>query len=158
VTEFLFGAEDRIPTLAGLKFSDEDLTAFGRTVDAYGDRYDLFFGVDELLLHALALGAKAAIGSTYNFAATLYTRMIDAFRRGDTDVARACNKQARELAWIIRNHGGIPAMKATIRWAGVDCGPCRLPLWTLTNQEVELLESALEDYASVIRPGRSANP
>jgi len=105
------------------------------------------------------VGARAAIGSTYNFAAPLYTRMIDAFRRGDTDAARVCNRQARELASTMRFHGGIPAMKAAMRWAGVDCGPCRLPLRTLAGQDVELLEGILlEDYSSFIRPGRSAAP
>lgn len=160
VTEFLVGAEGRIPTLAGLKFSEEDLIAFGRTVDAYGEHYDLFFGVDELLLPALSVGAKAAIGSTYNFAAPLYTRMIDSFRRGDVEGARTFNEQARLLAATMRNvGGGIPAMKAAMRWAGVDCGPCRLPLRTLAGQDVELLEGILlEDYSSFIRPARSAAP
>ena len=152
VTELMIAAELRLPTLAGLKFSDSDLIAFSRTVENFGDKYDYFFGCDELLLPALAVGAKAAIGSTYNFAAPMYRQMIDAFHSGDLATARRLNTQARHIAWATHYYGGLPAMKATMRLCGLDCGPCRLPLRNLTDQEIESLESALGDALPLKRP------
>jgi N-acetylneuraminate lyase len=152
VVELMEAASHRIPTLAGLKFSDNDLVQFGRCVVWGGDGCDLFFGTDELLLPALALGAKAAIGTTYNFAAPLYRRMIDAFNRGDMDSARAAQTQSRDLLCTMRKHGGLAAMKATMRLAGVDCGPCRPPLRTLDEQELGYLERSIEDFRPLMRP------
>lgn len=153
VTELMETARHRLPALAGLKFSDGDLVAFGRTVDWAKGEYDLFFGVDELLLPALSVGAVSAIGTTYNFAAPLYLRMMDAFHAGDLPEAHRLNQRARDLAWAMQYHGGLPAMKATMRLRGVDCGPCRLPLRNLSDDEVERLALSLEDVLPVTRPG-----
>jgi N-acetylneuraminate lyase len=158
VTEFIVAAEVRLPTLAGLKCSDADLIAFGRTVDYCHGDYDLFFGVDELLLPAWSVGATVAIGSTYNFACTIYRRMIDAAEGGDLPTARQLHEQTRILASSMRHHGGLPAMKAAMRLCGVDCGPCRLPLRSLDEEEVALLAMAVEVVLAVTPPEGSSAP
>lgn len=153
MAELLTRALLRVPTLAGLKFSDGDLLDFGQCVDIFGDRCDLFFGVDELLLPALSVGAKAAIGTTYNFAPWVYRAMIDANNRGDVATARRCQKQARDLVQFMQRLGGLPAMKAAMRLLGVDCGPCRLPLRGLSPREQETLEAELDEVLWLKRPG-----
>lgn len=151
-SDLMEAAERSIPTLAGLKFSDGDLADFGECADRFGDRYDLFFGRDEMLLPALSVGAQAAIGTTYNFAAPLYRRMMDAFARGDVAAARKLQATSRDLIAVFQRHGGLAAMKAAMRLAGVDCGPCRLPLRTLDEREFDALRNALEAFVPVIRP------
>jgi N-acetylneuraminate lyase len=148
----------RVPTLAGLKFSDDDLADFGRCAAMFGDRYDLFYGRDEMLLPALATGARAAIGTTYNFAAPLCRRMIDAFQKNDHPTAQALQARLREFVALLQRRGGLPAMKAAMALAGVDCGPARLPLRTLDDRQVEALRRDLDEsgLASVIRPEGSA--
>ena len=150
--ELLDAAERRVPTLAGLKFSDEDLMDFGQCVATFGDRYDLFFGRDEMLLPALSIGARSAIGTTYNFAAPLYRRMIEAFDRGDLATAQSLQTRSRDLIAAVQRHGGLAAMKAAMRLAGVDCGPCRLPLRTLDDRQVDSLRRDLESTGLLIRP------
>jgi N-acetylneuraminate lyase len=158
MADLLEAAARAVPTFAGLKFSDDDLTDFGQCLALAGDRYDLFYGRDEMLLPALALGARAAIGTTYNFAAPLYRRMIDAFDRGDLATARTLQGQSRDLVAAAQRHGGLPAMKAIMHLAGVDCGPCRLPLRTLDDHQTDLLQRDLEEggLLPVIRPEGSA--
>ena len=85
---FLPKALDAIPTLAGVKFTFEDLMDYALCLDLYGKDLDLLFGRDELLLAGLSLGAKGAVGSTYNFAAPLYRRVMDAFAQGRLEEAR----------------------------------------------------------------------
>jgi N-acetylneuraminate lyase len=150
----LRAAEGRVPTFAGFKFSDGDFVDFGRCVSFGGDRYDFFFGRDEMLLAALALGARAAIGTTYNFAAPLYRAMITAVDRGDLKLAREAQATSRRLISIIQGFGGLPAMKAAMSIAGIPCGPCRLPLRTLDAAQREALAGALSQAAlgDVMRP------
>ena len=145
MAEFLRAAEPRVPTLAGLKFSDDDLADFGRCLSFAGDRYDLFFGVDEMLLAARVLGAKAAIGSTYNLVAPLYDRMIEAFERGDLAAAQRLQSQSREMVAVFQKHGGLCAIKAAARLIRQDCGPCRSPLRTLDDRQLDALRADLDD-------------
>jgi N-acetylneuraminate lyase len=140
--DLLRRAQGRVPNLVGLKFSDDDLDDFGACLAFAGDRYDLFYGRDEMLLPALSMGARAAIGSTYNFAAPLYRRMMRDVEAGDLAGARAAHGTARSIVRIVSRFGGLPAQKAMMTLAGVPCGPCRLPLRTLSPEQVEALREA----------------
>ena len=72
---FLTGRADRIPNLAGIKFTNPDLVSYRRSLDVAGERFDLPWGIDEALLGALATGARGAVGSTYNWAPKLYIEL-----------------------------------------------------------------------------------
>jgi N-acetylneuraminate lyase len=69
MSDFLEQAPGRVPTLAGVKFTNPDLMTFQQLLRADGGRFDILFGMDEQLLAAVALGARGAVGSGYNFAA-----------------------------------------------------------------------------------------
>jgi N-acetylneuraminate lyase len=144
VADFLREAADQIPNLAGVKFTFEDLEDYRACVAFGGGRYDLLFGRDEILLDSLRLGATGAVGSTYNYMAPVYQRVITAFRAGD--LVRANEEQARARAAIdaMAAAGGLPAGKAIMRLIGMDCGPVRLPLRNLTDADVARLRAALE--------------
>ena len=90
------------------------------------------------------MGACGAIGTTYNFAAPLYRRMLAALQRGDLETARA--EQARSVAMIdvMIRAGGIAAFKVVMEWFGVDCGPVRAPLDNLTVEDKKQLRGELE--------------
>jgi N-acetylneuraminate lyase len=84
--------------------------------------------------------------------------MIDAAEGGDLPTARQLHEQTRILASSMRHHGGLPAMKSAMRLCGVDCGPCRLPLRSLDEEEVALLAMAVEDVLAVTPPEGSSAP
>ena len=88
MAEFLEKAPARVPTLAGIKFTNPDLMAYQFCLRIAGGKWDLPFGVDEHVLGALAMGAKGAVGSGFNFAAPIYQRLLAAFEKGDMATAR----------------------------------------------------------------------
>jgi N-acetylneuraminate lyase len=133
----------RIANFAGVKFTFEDLNDYGRCVTTFGDDCDVAFGRDEMLLPALAIGARAAVGSTYNVAAPLYQRMITAFMAGDLATAQREQERARALIAVLIRHRSLPALKALMSLRGVPCGPCRLPLVSLTTAEIDALQTDL---------------
>ncbi len=144
VNELLSAAVDRLPALAGAKFTHEDMMDFRLSLEAGGGRFELFFGRDQMLLAALATGARQAIGTSYNYAAPLYRRIIDSFESGDLAAARADQTRAAEMVSVFGRHGGLPAMKAAMKLVGVDCGPVRPPLRPLTGAEADALGADLE--------------
>ncbi len=142
--DFLEQAPDRIPTLKGLKFTNPDLMAYQFCLRADGGRWDLPFGVDEHLLGALAIGAKGAVGSGFNFAAPVYIRLLDAFARGDLAAAREEQFRGVQIIRLFSSLGYMAAAKATMGILGVEVGPARLPNSNLTPNQVTQLRSELE--------------
>ena len=102
VSTFLRLASRRIPNLAGVKFTFEDLDDFRQGLEIEDGRFDMLFGRDELLLSALKLGARGAVGSTYNCAAPLYHALIAAHQLGDEAqgrrIADACGADDQRLS------------------------------------------------------------
>ncbi len=142
--DFLARAADRIPNLAGLKFTNPDLMAFQHCCESHDGRFDILWGLDEILLAALALGARGAVGSTYNFAAPIYHRLIAAFARGDLETARREQFRSVQLIRTLAARGFMGAAKATMKMLGVDVGPARLPNGTLSAEQAQKLRGELE--------------
>src|SRR4029453_495456 len=134
----------RIPNLAGAKFTFENLMDYSECVRFENGRFDVVIGRDEILLGALALVARGAIGTTYNFAAPVYQRILMAFAQGDLDHARLEQGRANAMISIFLRFGGLPAGKAIMQMIGLDCGPVRLPLRTLNEAERGELRAELE--------------
>ncbi|NWG13441.1 MAG: dihydrodipicolinate synthase family protein [Acidobacteria bacterium] len=143
MTDFLDHAAGRIPVLAGIKFSNPDLAMFQRCLHLSGGTFDVLWGVDEYLLAALALGGQGAVGSTYNFAAPLYHRMIEAFHRGDMQTARAEQYRSVELITLLESYGFMGSSKALMKMLGVNVGPARPPQGNLSADQLRRLSDEL---------------
>jgi N-acetylneuraminate lyase len=135
--DFLRAASRRIPNLAGIKFTHENLMDYRRCIEFEEGRFNILFGRDEILLAALALGAEGAVGSTYNFMAPLYHRLMEAFNAGDLETARQHQSAAIRIIALMSARGGLPAGKAMMKMTGLDCGPVRPPLAALPAEAVE---------------------
>lgn len=145
VPEFLALGGKAMPTLAGVKFTHNNLMEMSQCLTLDEGRYEVLHGYDEILLCGLSLGATAAVGSTYNYAAKVYNRLLDAFRAGDiAAAARLQQYSVKIVEVIIRHGGGVRGGKAIMRLVGVDCGSCRLPLAPFTEAEYTELKSELE--------------
>jgi N-acetylneuraminate lyase len=137
-------AGPRLPTLAGIKFTAHALHEFQACAGVDDGRFDLLWGTDEMLLGAWAVGARGAVGSTYNFAAPLYRRLIQAFERGDlAEAARCQSLSVAMIRAVVRYPGGLPPQKALMQLIGQDCGPTRLPLVPLGPGDLAEMEAEL---------------
>lgn len=144
MTEFLEKAPARIPNLAGIKFTNPDLMAYLQCLRADGGRWDIPWGIDEWMLGALAMGARGAVGSGFNFAAPLYHGLIAAFERGDLAAARDAQHRGTQLVTLFARYGYMGAAKATMAMLGVDVGPARLPNGSLDAAQTRALRGELE--------------
>ncbi len=142
--QFLALAHDRIPTLAGIKFTNSDLAAYQFCLRANGGIWDLPWGIDQHFLGALAMGAKGAVGSSYNYAAPIYHRMLDAFAKGDISGAREAQFQATRTLALTHSYGALGAAKHIMKCLGVDVGPVRLPNEMLSLARQDQLRADLE--------------
>lgn len=142
--DFLATAPARIPTLVGLKFTNPDLLSYQYLLRADGGKWDVPFGVDEHFLGALAMGARGAVGSGFNFAAPIYSRLLKAFAAGDLATAREEQFRGVHLIKLFGRHGYMGAAKATMQMLGINVGPARLPNASLDAAQTEKLRGELE--------------
>lgn len=142
--EFLTQGAERLPTLAGIKFTNPDGMMFQQCLHHSDGAFSILWGTDECLIAGLALGATGAVGSTYNFAAPIYQRIIRAFEQNDFATARAEQKRSVELVARLASVGYMGAAKSVMRMLGVDVGKARLPHTNLDAAQEKALEADLE--------------
>lgn len=133
-----------VPNLAGAKYTHEDLYDFGRSQQVDGGRFDMLFGRDEMLLAGLVQGARGAVGSTYNFAAPLFSRMLRAFEGGALPTAQRLQAEAQDIISILMEFPGLAAQKHLMGRIGPELGPVRVPMRGLTELERNRLDEAFE--------------
>jgi len=146
MVEFLEQSYDRIPNLAGIKYTHEDLYEFNQCMLVKNEHYDMLHGRDETLLAGLTMGATGGIGGTYNHAMGLYIDIKAAFQKGNLETAR--NLQAKSQAFInilIRYRGNVIGGKRIMKFMGLDCGPNRIPIQNITDEEETQLRKELEE-------------
>ena len=156
VVDFLAQAQDRIPSLAGVKYTHENLPDYKACVAFAQGRYDILFGRDELLLEGTDAGALGAVGSTYNYAAPLYLRLLAARTAGLATEARALQDAAIKMIAICNGIGvtHLAASKALMAMLGVDCGPVRLPLAQPDATQLATLRTRLNEIGFFDFAGR----
>jgi len=152
--DILREGKKRIPTLNGLKFTHNDMMEFQECLALQNGEFDVVFGFDEMLLSALAFGAKGAVGSTYNFAAPAYLRVIAAFEKGDLATARQEQFKCVQMIRALIGINFMPAAKSVMSMIGVDCGPVRSPLTPITAREYDTLRERLKPLDIFTRPLR----
>lgn len=143
--QFLQVAADRIPNLAGMKFNSGDMYEYQRCLRVNNGQFDMPFGVDEFLPAGLACGAVGAVGSTYNYAAPLYLRLIESFKRGDQQDVALCMDKVIAIIRVLVQYGGVAAGKVAMQLYGIDVGDPRRPLRPMTQQQKQ---DALQAFRS----------
>ena len=125
---FLEKITSMLPNFAGLKCTDEDLMDFMSCINFSDGEFDMLYGRDECMLAVLALGCKGFVGSTYNYAAPLYHKLIKAFNEGNIAEARKLQQKSIDMIELLGKYGGMATGKAYMKLAGLECGKFRSPV------------------------------
>ena len=141
--EFVRLAAKQLPGFVGVKYTNPDREQL-RSILAADDAPDMLWGCDEELYDGLKLGCKGAVGSSYNFAAPIYHRVMEAFQEGNLDETRLWQKRSWKMIEAIAAHGYMHSAKAIMSWVGVDCGPARPPLPRSKESDQNTLRAELE--------------
>jgi len=153
--ELLQAVHGKLPNFAGIKYTHEDFMDYLSCMRFADGAYDMLWGRDENMLSALVLGAKGAVGSTYNYAAPLYLSLIDAYNNNDFEGARALQHQSIDMIRLLGKYGGIATGKAYMKKIRLDCGAFRLPVSNMSDAQFKLFSADVDSlgfstYASKI--------
>lgn len=136
--------DGKISNFAGVKYTHEDFMDFLSCIHFANGKYDMLWGRDENMLPALAIGAKGAVGSTFNYAAPVYHNLMEAFNNGDLELASQFQQQSIEMIRLLGKYGGIATGKAYMKLIGLDCGEFRLPVKNMSADDFEIFKKDTE--------------
>ena len=149
VLQFLRLGCEHLPTLAGVKYSNTTIWELQACAAFANGHYNMLFGSDEMLLAGLVGGAQGAVGSTYNFAALLYLRIIEAYKQGDIIEAQRLQGLSVKMIQHLNKYGtptsNAPSLKTMMKLIGLDCGPMRLPQVALSPEKADALRRNMEE-------------
>lgn len=131
------------PNIVGIKSSNPDLVRLQKYVEAGGNGFLTFCGVDGLMFPALAVGAKAQVSGNSNVFPETFGALYEAFAAGDMERARSLQQFINRIRMVFKD-GITPAyFKAGLKLRGIPAGYVRPPMRELTPDESREVERGL---------------
>ena len=144
--DFLAKAAETLPSLVGIKYTDGDIMDMSLCMTEAKGKWNILYGQDETLLAGLALGAKGAVGSTYNYLAPLYHKIITLFDEGHIEEARVHQQLSMQFVrHLITYGGGVAGGKPLMKLVGIDCGPVRSPARNIPHIELKTFHEEIKN-------------
>lgn len=134
----------RVPNIAGVKEASSDIVKIARIRNVCGDDLPIWSGNDDEAVAAMALGAKGVISVLSNLLPMQTQAMSQAALAGDIDTASELQCSLLPLIDALFSEVNPIPVKAAMELIGFDCGPCRLPLGALSEENKKKLRSLLQ--------------
>jgi len=135
---------DRLPTFCGIKYSDGASLHNLPLLESVAPGLAFLSGSDEAYLMSVAQGYKAAVGSTYNYAAPIYNNVRKSLSVGDFKRAQVWQKHALEMITAMFETCGRSSLKVMMQMVGIDCGPVRRPIDPASPDQIIALRKRLD--------------
>ncbi|MFC2123396.1 dihydrodipicolinate synthase family protein [Bacteroidota bacterium] len=146
VIDLLESADIEIPNFAGVKYTHDNMMEYHQCLQVAEGKFEMLYGRDESLLGALSFGAKSGVGGTYNHCFGLYRDLVKSFEKNDLERCRDLqHKSHLFIDILIEYRGNIICGKRIMKFLGLDCGPNRLPLQTISDDEERVIKNKLDE-------------
>ena len=118
----------RLPNAAGIKEADPDVGRVLKLHALCGEDFPIYCGCDDRILPFMACGALGAVSVLSNLRPKAVRELTDAALRGEYARALCLQREQQPLIEALSAAVNPIPIKAALALAGLDCGPCRLPL------------------------------
>ncbi|XKL68311.1 hypothetical protein PGB90_003802 [Kerria lacca] len=146
MVKFLESAYSEIPTLAGLKYTHNNLDEGIRCVQLHDGAYTIYLGNDQLISAGLCVGFDNFILTTLNFASEEIFKIKEQIAVGAIENAKQIQRRITDLAYFVIEEmqwiNGFKTINSLI--TGINLGQPRPPLNALTSQQLEKLKTELK--------------
>lgn len=132
-----------IDNIVGVKEASADITKITKIRSVCPSDFYIWSGNDDQIVPVISLGGKGVISVLSNVLPRKTVLMADAALDGDFDTAAALQCQLQPLVDQLFSEVNPIPVKAAMGLVGYDCGPCRLPLGQLTQENYNKLKQLL---------------
>ncbi|KQT52981.1 MULTISPECIES: dihydrodipicolinate synthase family protein [unclassified Aureimonas] len=148
--DVLHALED-VPNIKAVKESAPDPRRFTDLLNEFGDRYELFAGLDDVALEGLMLGAKGWVSGLTSAFPQESVQLVAAADRGDWETARAIYRWFMPLLHLDAEHDLVQSIKLAEQIMGRGSERVRMPRLPLTGaRRAEV--TAMVERAAATRP------
>lgn len=145
-----------VPNIVAIKESAPDPRRFTDLINAFGDRFKLLAGLDDVAFEGFMLGAVGWVSGLTNAFPQESIQLVEAIRSGDLNRARAIYRWFMPLLHLDAEHDLVQSIKLAEQIMGRGSErvrPPRLPLSGARRKEV----TALVERAAATRPSARAS-
>ena len=128
----------------GIKHTSNDYFALEQFKSKFPDRV-VYNGFDEMFLSGLSMGADGGIGSTYNFMAEKFVRIMQLFRENRMEEALEIQKEANRIIKALCKVGVMEGEKEVLSQLGIAFGSARAPFSKLTDEQKQFIRTNITE-------------
>ncbi|MBS5926898.1 MAG: 4-hydroxy-tetrahydrodipicolinate synthase [Clostridium sp.] len=111
-----------------------------------GDKIDIYSGNDDQAIPILSLGGKGVISVLANIIPNAVHTMIKSYLNGDVKKALDLQLENLKLSNTLFIETNPIPIKTALNLIGKDVGPLRLPLYEMSDSNLEKLKDTLKEY------------
>ena len=134
----------KLPNIVGIKEASTDITKITKIIRECGNDLALWSGNDDLITPVMSLGGSGVISVLSNVLPVETQALAKAALAGDFDTAAALQLELQPLIELLFCEVNPIPVKEAMKIIGFDCGNCRLPLTSLSNENKLKLEQLLK--------------
>ena len=137
------------PRIVGTKEASGDISAVAKTIALCGEDFSVYSGNDDQVTALMALGGKGSISVLSNILPKVAHDIPAKFLEGDYAASRQLQLEYLDLCNnLFVDVNPIP-VKEAMNMMGLDVGPCRLPLYEMTDEAKAKLRASLARHGLV---------
>ena len=140
-----------VPNIVCIKESSPDPRRFTDLINAFGDRFTLFAGLDDIALEGLVLGARGWVSGLTNAFPAESLALYEAVRSGDLDRARRIYRWFMPLLHLDAEHDLVQTIKLAEQVMGRGSERVRAPRLPLEGARRDAV-IAMVEQARASRP------
>ncbi|MCI0526697.1 MAG: 4-hydroxy-tetrahydrodipicolinate synthase [Nitrospira sp.] len=149
ITPQTFARLTQIKNIVAIKESSGSLQQISEIIHYCGDRFTLLSGDDALALPTLAVGGKGVISVTANIIPSDMVKMVQFFEMGDLQEARRLHYRMFGLFHALFLETNPTPVKTALSLMGRCSAELRLPLCSLSSENLERLKQAMKEYGLI---------
>src|SRR6202022_1788722 len=135
-----------LPGIIGVKEASGDLDQIGLVCADKPQDFNVWSGDDSWTLPVLAVGGYGVICVVSHIAGRAMARLVDAYGKGDIDVARDIHHGLLPVIKTLMTTASNPVpIKSAVNAMGFPAGPFRLPLVPLTEEQLKSVMKTINE-------------
>lgn len=153
VTSSVLNELSSVDNVVAVKESAPDSRRFTDLINEFGDRFEIFAGLDDVALEGLILGAKGWISGLTSAFPEESVELVAAFERGDLETAIRIYRWFMPLLHLDAEHDLVQSIKLAESIMGRGSETVRMPRMPLTGERRAQVTAMVEKCAAT-RPTR----
>ena len=133
------------PNVMGIKEASGNMSYAYKIARYLGPDFAMYSGNDDITVPILSIGGSGVISVLANILPQQTHDMVMAYLSGDTAAATAAQLRYLELINSLFLEVNPIPVKAALNMMGWEVGPCRMPLYEMSQGAAQRLRAALEE-------------